>query len=78
MTPGSWQGLDPGSWVPRSKCSSSYMTRCWVLGPRGPGGGSSRYIGDISDGDDEDIDQNEESEEEAAVQLLAFGPPGGA
>jgi hypothetical protein len=29
--------------------------------------GSSGYIGDVSDGNDEDIDQNEESEEEVAT-----------
>jgi hypothetical protein len=34
----------------------------------------SGYIDDISDGDDEDSDQNEESRKKRSVQLLAFGP----
>jgi hypothetical protein len=38
-----------------------------MLGVRFPGGGSSEYIGGISDGDDKDSDQNEESEEEVAT-----------
>jgi hypothetical protein len=44
-----------------------------VLGVRFPGGPSSGYISDMSDGDDENSDQNEESEEEVAIQLLASG-----
>jgi hypothetical protein len=54
--------MNPGRiWIPRSKWYS-YMMRCWVLG-------SSGYTGDMSNGDDEDSDQNEESEEEVATAV---------
>jgi hypothetical protein len=54
-----WQDLDP--------VQQMIPVHDKVLGVRFPRGASSGYIGDMSDGDDEDIDQNEESEEEVAT-----------
>ena len=60
MNDDSWQDLDP--------VEQMVLLHDKMLGVRFPGGGSSGYIGgDISHGDDEDSDQNEESEEEVAT-----------
>jgi hypothetical protein len=59
--------MTPGRiWIPWSKWYY-YMIRCWVLGRYPGGGASSGYIDDMSDGDDEDSDQNEQPEEEFAT-----------
>jgi hypothetical protein len=46
-----WQDLDPAQQM--------ILARDKMLGVRFPGGGSSGYTDDMSDGDDEDSDQNE-------------------
>jgi hypothetical protein len=59
MNDDSWQDLDP--------VEQMVLLHDNMLGVRYPGCPSSGYIDDMSDGDDEDIDQNEESEEEVAT-----------
>ena len=55
MNEDSWQDLDA--------VEQLILIHDKMLGVRYPGGPSSGYIDDMSDGDDEDSDQNEESEE---------------
>jgi hypothetical protein len=60
MNDDSWQDLDP--------VEQMVLLHDKMLGVRyPPGGASSGYIDDMSDGDDEDSDQNEESEGEVAT-----------
>ena len=61
MNEDSWQDLD--AW------EQLILIHDKMLGVRYPGGPSSGYIDDMSDGDGEDSDQNEESEEEVATAV---------
>jgi hypothetical protein len=54
-----WQDLDPVQHI--------IPARDKMLGVRSPGDSSIGYTDDMSDGDDEDSDQNGESEEEVAT-----------